>query len=86
MEVLRFTADWCGPCKVMQPVVDWARNEGYTIHDKNIGHEESAQLAATMNVSSVPTFILINGEKEIRRRSGPMNKNELLEFINAQDN
>ena len=83
METLRFTATWCGPCKAMQPVIDWARAEGYTIRDVEITDVENDDLVKEYKIVSVPTFVVLKDGKEVKRQSGAMTKNRLVEFLNA---
>lgn len=83
MQTLRFTATWCQPCKAMQPIIDWARAEGYNIRDVEMTDPDNDRLVEQYRITSVPTFILLQDGKEIRRQTGAMTKNRLVEFLDA---
>ncbi|MEK7094681.1 MAG: thioredoxin [Patescibacteria group bacterium] len=76
-----FWAPWCGPCKIMSPVVDELAGEmeGMTIAKVNV--DEQMELAAQYNILSIPTFILFKGGQVIDQFSGSMTKGTLKEKI-----
>ena len=56
-----FYADWCGPCRAMSPVVDTFSEENPDIIVGKVDIEAHPGLAAKMNVSSIPVFMLFKG-------------------------
>ena len=74
-----FYADWCGPCKMMAPVVEELAGElqGKAKVGK-INVDENQDLAMEYNVMSIPTLIIFKGGKEFKRFIGVRDKNELL--------
>jgi len=66
IEVLKFSATWCGPCKVL----------AYTLKDvvgiTNIDIEKDMETARKYNVRSVPTLVFLRDGKEVHRLSGAM--------------
>lgn len=89
MTVLRFTASWCGPCKAMQPIVDKFREKGYDIIDIKLDDERedvanrNNEFATAAGVLNIPTFIIMNGNEEVKRHSGAMNSIQFEEFLHA---
>ena len=77
-----FYADWCGPCKMMAPVVEELAGElqGKAKVGK-INVDENQELAMEYNVMSIPTLVIFKEGKESKRFVGVRDKNELLEEI-----
>lgn len=80
--VFYFTAEWCGPCKKTKPVVEDLKKEGFQFQMIDADYEQL--LVKRFEVKSIPTFILFENEKEIKRITGAQSKQSLLEFINNE--
>ena len=80
--VFYFTADWCGPCKKVRPIVQELIKDGYSFQIIDVDIEK--KLAEKFQISSVPTFILFKNEKSIKRISGAQTKTQLEDFINNE--
>jgi thioredoxin 1 len=80
--VFYFTADWCGPCKRVRPIVQELIQEGHSFQIIDVDIEK--ELAKKFEISSVPTFILFKNEKSVNRISGAQTKNQLESFINNE--
>jgi thioredoxin-like negative regulator of GroEL len=80
--VFYFTADWCGPCKKVRPVVEDMIREGFHIQVIDVDIEK--ELVKNFEITSVPTFILFENEKQLDRISGAQTKNSLELFINGK--
>jgi thioredoxin 1 len=81
MKVLKFYADWCGPCKGLSMVIKGAADKiTVPIDDVNIDNE--LMMSVEYGVRSVPTMILVdeNGT-ELKRMVGAMNEEQLLDFL-----
>ena len=80
-----FYADWCGPCKMMAPVIEELAEE---LQEKakvgKINVDESTDTATQYDVMSIPTIIIFKNGKEVKRFIGVRDKQELLnEVVNA---
>ena len=67
--LLDFYADWCGPCRSMDPTVRKLVADGYPVRKINIDREK--QLARQYGINCVPTFVLVAGDRELARVVGP---------------
>jgi len=79
-----FWAAWCGPCKMIAPVVDEIANEfsGKVIVGK-LNVDENNATAGQYGVMSIPTLILFKNGQEVKRVVGYKTKNELAGIINS---
>jgi len=61
--LIDFWASWCGPCKMLAPIIDQIAEEANTFKVCKINVDEAAELAAAFRVMSVPTLVVVkNGE------------------------
>ncbi len=75
-----FWASWCGPCKMMGPVVsEIAEEKQGTIKVGKVNVDDEAELATEYGISSIPCFILFKGGKAEKQAVGGMAKEDLLE-------
>jgi thioredoxin 1 len=81
--ILYFSAPWCGPCKVMSPLIEQMEKQGKIVV-KKVNVDYDAQLPTKYNVRNVPTLILtdLNGT-EIKRKVGQMSEQQILDFYNG---
>lgn len=81
MKVLKFYADWCGPCKSITQVIKNAGDKITTpIEEVNI--DENIMMSVEYGVRGVPTMVIVDDAgKEVKRQSGMMNETQLLDFL-----
>ena len=77
-----FFATWCGPCKMLSPVLEEVANENPNLTVLKIDVDEVGELAARFGIQAIPTLILFKNGEEVAKRMGYQNKNQLLAFIN----
>ena len=75
--ILYFTAEWCNPCKKVKPIVEELNRESADIRFQIIDADSEIDLVKSFEVRSIPTFILIEDGKEIKRVSGAQTKDQL---------
>lgn len=76
-----FYADWCGPCKMMAPVVDQIAEENDDIKVGKINVDDEQDLAAKYGVMSIPTIGFFKGGNIVDKSVGAKPKSELLKMI-----
>ena len=84
--VFYFTADWCGPCKKVRPIVEELNRETADVTFQIIDVDMENDLVKTFQITSVPTFILFEDEEQINRITGAQTREKLNEFINYKKN
>lgn len=80
MRILRFTASWCKPCK------DLAKNilkSNITLPIEVIDIDLNPELATEYGIRSVPTLIMLDWNKEVKRITGNKSTKELEEWVNG---
>ena len=80
-QVYYFTADWCGPCKKVRPIVEELSRDQSEVKFQIIDVDSEGEFARSFEVKSIPTFILIEDGKQINRITGAQTKSDLEKFI-----
>ena len=70
LALVDFYADWCGPCKMMSPIVDEIADERTDVTVAKVNVDESSELASRCGVVSIPTLIIFKDGKEAGRIIG----------------
>ena len=73
-----FFATWCGPCKMLGPVLEKAQSDIKVI---KVDTDEFEDLSREYGVMSIPTLVLLENGKEIKRNIGFIDKNNLENFL-----
>ena len=77
-----FFAEWCGPCKMLSPVLSQVKkNLGNSITIVKINVDKNELLAAKYQVRGVPTMLLFKKGKQLWRQSGMLQKEEIINVI-----
>lgn len=82
--LIDFHADWCGPCKMMAPILKQVKGTlGDAISIIKIDVDKNQQLAAKYQVRGVPTLMLFKNGKQLWRQSGVIQKEEIINIIKS---
>lgn len=79
--VRKFYATWCGPCKMLSPILEEIRNEYTQIDMLTIDVDEHFDLASKYGVKSVPTVVIEKNGVEVKRFVGIKSKTEYTKVI-----
>lgn len=82
LTLVDFFATWCGPCKMMHPVLDQLKEElGESIRIIKLDVDKNEALSAQYRIQSVPTLLLFRNGEILWRQSGAMRINDLKKVI-----
>ena len=79
--VVDFYADWCGPCKMMAPIIDELSTENDNIKVCKVNVDNAQDLAIKYNIMSIPTIIIFKKGNVHKKFIGVIGKDEILKEI-----
>lgn len=79
--VVDFFANWCGPCKMLAPIVEEVSNELEKITFIKVDIDEIESLSRQFDIMSIPTLLVFEKGELIKRHTGYIDKDELVQFI-----
>lgn len=78
LTLVDFYAEWCGPCQTVSPIVQQvARELSHKINLVKVNVDKSRPVAEKFNIKSIPTLLLMDGNKIIWKKTGYVTKKEL---------
>jgi thioredoxin 1 len=78
-----FYADWCGPCKMLTPILEDLSNDRKDVLFAKINVDEFPDVAAAFKVTTIPTMLIFNNGKLIANSLGFQPKNSIERILNA---
>ena len=79
--LLDFWASWCGPCRMVLPIVEEIAQERSDIKVGKVNVDEQIELASQFRVMTIPTLVVIKNGQVIQQAAGARNKNGILAML-----
>ena len=79
--LLDFWAPWCGPCRMVSPIVDEIAAERGDIKVGKVNVDEERELAGQFGVMSIPTLVVIKGDRVVNQMVGARPKSQILAML-----
>ena len=79
--LIDFYAEWCGPCRMVGPIIEEIANEREDIVVAKINVDEQPELAQQFNVYSIPTLVVMRDGKIVRQETGARPKAQILAML-----
>ncbi len=79
--LLDFWATWCGPCRMLAPIIEEIANERSDIKVGKVNVDDEGELAASFGISSIPTVILFKDGKAVAQSVGYRPKEDILSML-----
>ncbi len=76
-----FWASWCGPCKMLLPIVGQVAEEATDFKVGKINVDEQMELASQFGVSTIPTLVVFKNGHEVKRSVGLIPKEQIFELV-----
>ena len=80
--LIDFFATWCGPCKMLSPVIEQLANANPDLKVVKVDVDEAPMIASKYGIQAIPTLFLLKDGEIANKAMGYMNKNQLENFIN----
>ncbi len=79
--LLDFWASWCGPCRMVSPIIDEIAHECTDIKVGKVNVDEQKELAAQYGVMSIPTLLVLKDGKVVNTSVGARSKEQILQMV-----
>ena len=79
-KILYFSAAWCGPCKMLGPIMESLSDQ---INYEKIDVDNNQELSIKYGVRNIPTLVLVENEEAVRKLTGLQQKDQILNFYNG---
>lgn len=79
-----FNANWCGPCRMLRPILDEIAKENENVKIVSINIDDQEELSEKYSVMSIPCLILFDKGVEVKRNVGLTSKDNILDMIGGK--
>ncbi len=79
--IIDFWAEWCGPCRILSPIIEELSNEMKNIQFKKINVDENPEVANSLGITAIPTLVIYKDGHPIDKIIGLLPKDHLKKII-----
>ena len=79
--LIDFWASWCGPCRMLSPIVDEFAEENPDIKVRKVNVDDENELARQFRIMTIPTLLVFKDGKVINRSAGVVSKEEIEDMV-----
>ena len=84
IHLIDFYADWCGPCKMLSPILEEIGNERSSVKIVKVNVDEEENIAREYGIMSIPTLVLFENGSLKKSQTGFLPKEQVLEFMEEE--
>ena len=81
--LIDFWASWCGPCRMVSPIVDEIAEETTDAKVGKVNVDEEPELAQAYGIASIPTLLIVKNGEVVNKAIGARSKSEILSLLNS---
>lgn len=86
LAIVKFGAEWCGPCRMLDEVLNQYSNDNTNIKIGQVNVDVESELSTKFEINSIPVTMFFKGGKLLERRTGYFQKSELSNFVDKYKN
>ena len=79
--LIDFWASWCGPCRMVGPIIDEIAKENSDIKVCKVNVDDEPELAGEFNIMSIPTLVVMKDGQVLRQSKGAKPKSQILDLL-----
>lgn len=83
--LLDFWASWCGPCRMVSPIIDEISEEVTEVVVGKVNVDEQRELAQSFGIMSIPTLVVIKDGNVVNKSVGAKSKKQILQLLNLEN-
>ena len=81
--LIDFYADWCGPCRMVAPIIEEIANENSDMVVAKVNVDDQPELASEFGVFSIPTLVVMKDGNVVSKSAGARPKAQILQLVNG---